>query len=236
MIRTAAKKVAWVGRTAAMVFGLALVLAVMLGLATAALAGTGVGAAFNLGKLNTVNRISQLVGSLDDAMLRIDNNNSGTNATALDLQVEMGHAPMKINSSTQVANLNADQLDGKDESAFLGKTEKAADSETLDGKDSTAFLASDAAAPLKGYEIRHASSGLSQQVTPERTVFVDCPSGKKPIGGGGSVTSSSLAQNKVAIVESIPLSQSWKVVGRAMESPFNSAVIVHAYVICAVTQ
>jgi hypothetical protein len=41
MIRTAAKKVAWVGRTAAMVFGLALVLAVMLGLATAALAGTG---------------------------------------------------------------------------------------------------------------------------------------------------------------------------------------------------
>lgn len=114
--------------------------------------------------------------------------------------------------------------------AALGETEKAADSETLDDKDSAAFLASDAAAPLKGYEIQHASSGLNQQVTSERTVFVDCPSGKKPIGGG-SVTSASLAQNKVAIVESIPVTHSWKVVGRAMESP-----LVDAYVICAVPQ
>ena len=119
--------------------------------------------------------------------------------------------------------------------AALGETEKAADSETLDDKDSAAFLASDAAAPLKGYEIQHASSGLNQQVTSERTVFVDCPSGKKPIGGG-SVTSASLVQNKVAIVDSIPVTHSWKVVGRAMESPFNSAVIVDAYVICAVPQ
>ena len=115
--------------------------------------------------------------------------------------------------------------------AALGETEKAADSETLDDKDSAAFLASDAAAPLKGYEIQHASSGLNQQVTSERTVFVDCPSGKKPIDGGGSVTSASLVQNKVAIVDSIPVTHSWKVVGRAMESP-----LVDAYVICAVPQ
>ena len=54
--------------------------------------------------------------------------------------------------------------------AALGKTQKAADSETLDDKDSAAFLASDAAAPLEGYEIQHASSGLNQQVTSERTV------------------------------------------------------------------
>ena len=118
----------------------------------------------------------------------------------------------------------------------MGKTQKAEDSETLDGKDSAAFLASDAAAPLEGYEIQHASSGLNQQVMSERTVFVDCPSGKKPIGGGGSVTSASLVQNKVAFVESIPLTHIWKVVGRAMESPFNSVVIVDAYVICAVPQ
>ena len=106
--------------------------------------------------------------------------------------------------------------------AALGKTQKAADSETLDDKDSAAFLASDAAAPLEGYEIQHASSGLNQQVTSERTVFVDCPSGKKPIDGGGSVTSASLVQNKVAIVESIPLAHSWKVVGqpwRARSTP-----------------
>jgi hypothetical protein len=91
---------------------------VVLGVATTALAGTGVGATFNLGNLNTVNQISRLVGSTDAPMLRVDNNSAGTNATALDLQVEPGHAPMRVNSSTQVANLNADQLDGKHSSAF----------------------------------------------------------------------------------------------------------------------
>ncbi|MEA2022738.1 MAG: hypothetical protein U9N79_00455, partial [Actinomycetota bacterium] len=35
---------------------------------------------------------------------------------------------------------DADKLDGKDSSEFLGKTEKAADSDKLDGKDSSAFL------------------------------------------------------------------------------------------------
>jgi hypothetical protein len=38
MLRTVASKVAWVGRTASMVFGLALVLALVLGIATMALA------------------------------------------------------------------------------------------------------------------------------------------------------------------------------------------------------
>jgi hypothetical protein len=77
--------------------GLAVILALVLGVATAALAGTGVGATFNLGRLNTVNQISRLVGSTDNPMLRVDNNSAGTNATALDLQVEAGHAPMSVN-------------------------------------------------------------------------------------------------------------------------------------------
>lgn len=118
MIRSALSRVAWVGRTASMVLGLALVMALVVGVATAALAGTGIGAPFNLGKINTVNRISQLVGAPDNAMLRVDNNSAATNATALDLQVEPGHAPMRVNSSTQVPNLNADKLDGKDFRAF----------------------------------------------------------------------------------------------------------------------
>jgi hypothetical protein len=102
--------------------GLAVILALVLGVATAALAGTGVGATFNLGRLNTVNQISRLVGSTDNPMLRVDNNGAGTNATALDLQVEPGHAPMKVNSSTRVAGLNADQVDGKDASQFIASS------------------------------------------------------------------------------------------------------------------
>jgi len=40
-LRSMASKVAWVGRTASMVFGLALVVALILGVASAALSATG---------------------------------------------------------------------------------------------------------------------------------------------------------------------------------------------------
>src|SRR5215203_5712282 len=122
MLRSTVSKVMWVGRATVFLVGLAVILAVVLGVATAALAGTGVGAAFNLGKLNTVNHISRLVGSTDNPMLRVDNNGAGTNATALDLQVEPDHAPMKVNSSTRVAGLNADLVDGKGASQFMASS------------------------------------------------------------------------------------------------------------------
>ena len=122
MVRSAASRVMWVGRATVFLVGLAVILALVVGFATAALAGTGVGDTFNLGQLNTVNRISQLVGSTDNAMLRVDNNNAGTNATALDLRVEPGLTPMKVNSSTQVSNLNADLVDGRSASSFVANS------------------------------------------------------------------------------------------------------------------
>jgi hypothetical protein len=137
MIRSTASKVMWVGRATVFLVGLAVILAMVLGLASAALAGTGVGAAFNLGKTNTVNRISQLVGSTDNPMLRVTNKNADTNATALTLQVQPGHTPMKVNSSTQVLGLNADLLDDKSASSFMPssvyKTEAATDQGTVLG-------------------------------------------------------------------------------------------------------
>jgi hypothetical protein len=116
MIRSVASKVMWVGRATVFLVGLAVIVAVVLGVATAALAGTGVGDTFNLGRLNTVNQISRLVGSTDSPMLRVDNNRAGPNATALDLQVESGQTPMKVDSTTKVANLNADRVDGREAS------------------------------------------------------------------------------------------------------------------------
>jgi hypothetical protein len=92
---------------------LAVAAALTLGTASAALAGSGVGGVFNLGKTNTVNAITNLVGSVSGPSLRIDNNSGGSTATALDLQVEPGKSPMKVNSTTKVANLNADRLDDK---------------------------------------------------------------------------------------------------------------------------
>ena len=52
------------GRGTATVMGLAVLLALTVGLASTALAGTGVGARFDLGKANAVNAISSLVGSV----------------------------------------------------------------------------------------------------------------------------------------------------------------------------
>jgi hypothetical protein len=122
MLSSVVSKVMWVGRATVFLIGLAVILALVLSVTSSALAGTGVGATFNLGKQNTVNRLSQLVGSTDNALLRIDNNNAGTNATALDLQVEPGLTPMKVNSSTQVSNLNADLVDGRSASSFVANS------------------------------------------------------------------------------------------------------------------
>jgi hypothetical protein len=128
----------WLGRGAATVMGLVVVLALMLGVTTKALAGTGVGATFDLGRTNTVDALSRLVGSTNNALLRIDNDDGGTSATALDLQVEPGQAPMKVDSSTKVVGLNVDQVDGKSASAFLGTGDKADDAVHADFADKAA--------------------------------------------------------------------------------------------------
>jgi hypothetical protein len=113
MFRKVAAKVAWVGRTACMVFGLALVMALLFGVATTALAGTGVGARFQLGQTNTVNAVSRLVGSVAGPSLQIDNNSTDASATALNLQVEPGRAPLTVDPAAgKATNLNADRIDG----------------------------------------------------------------------------------------------------------------------------
>ncbi|BBL80216.1 hypothetical protein RxyAA322_20700 [Rubrobacter xylanophilus] len=96
----------------------ALVLAVTVGMTTDALAGRGVGAPFHLGQNNVVNKLSKLVGQVNGPMLRIINRGSGT---ALDLRVQSGKPPMRVNSTARVARLNADKVDGKHAEAFLEK-------------------------------------------------------------------------------------------------------------------
>ena len=93
---------------------LAVVASLTLATASAALAGSGVGGVFNLGKTNTVNAITKLTGSVAGSSLQIINNSTDAAATALDLRVASGKPPLKVNSSTKVANLNADHLDDKD--------------------------------------------------------------------------------------------------------------------------
>jgi hypothetical protein len=103
---------------------LAVVAVLTLSSASVALAGSGVNGVFNLGVTNTVNALTTLVSGAAGVgpagpLLRIDNNSTNAAATALELLVEPGKAPMKTNSGTKVTNLNADQVDGKDQSAFV---------------------------------------------------------------------------------------------------------------------
>lgn len=115
MTRTIFGKVMWVGRATVFCVGLAVILAVALGVTTTALAAVP-GDPFKLGKLNSIDKMSTLVGSASGTLLRVNNEGSGP---ALDLRVEEGEAPMNVNSTTRVNDLNADQVDGKDSAAFV---------------------------------------------------------------------------------------------------------------------
>ena len=118
MVRSVLSKVAWVGRTASMVFGLALVMALVLGVASMALGANG--QAWILGQNNAATAITKLAGSagVNGPMLQLINNNPDANDTALDLRVQAGEAPMRVNSAGKVANLNSDAVDGLDSAAF----------------------------------------------------------------------------------------------------------------------
>jgi hypothetical protein len=106
-----------------------------------------VGDSLLLGKSNSADVRTSLSGAAD-TNLRITN--TKTSGVALELQVQSGSAPLKVNSSTRIPNLNGDLLDGKHASAFalaghthlgvyLPVTGIAANSSLLDGLDSTAF-------------------------------------------------------------------------------------------------
>ncbi|HEV2742130.1 MAG TPA: hypothetical protein VGV91_03140 [Rubrobacter sp.] len=159
-------KMWWLGHGTATVMGLAVLLALTVGLASTALAGTGVGARFDLGKTNLVNQASKLVGSVAGPSLTIDNNSTGTGATALRLEVEPGKPPMTVNSTVEVQGLNVDSLDSKNSSDFLQESER------------DDFLPNDT------YEVSSGSAGSGGGTPAFRSAA--CDEGDKVLGGGGS--------------------------------------------------
>ena len=117
-MQTAISKAIRFGRATMLAVGLTVSLAIALGAATAALAAVP-GDPFKLGQTNTINKLTALVGGVNGAMLKIDNNSGAADATALNLSVQPGRAPMKVDSGTKVSNLNSDKVDGKDATAFV---------------------------------------------------------------------------------------------------------------------
>ena len=83
MLRSAAGKIMWVGKATTFCVGLAVVLALVLSVGSAALAALP-GDPFKLGQTNRVDHLSALVSDLSGAVLKVDNDGSGT---ALELRV-----------------------------------------------------------------------------------------------------------------------------------------------------
>ncbi len=131
MLRIVTGKAMRVGRATVFLMGLALMLALVFGMVSTAFGANG--GNFILGSVNnTATAITRLTGNVDGGpALRISNPSTAAGSTALDLQVETGKAPMKVNSGTKVVNLNADKVDGKDSMA-LGVTMKTEHESTGD--------------------------------------------------------------------------------------------------------
>jgi hypothetical protein len=180
----------WLGRGTATIMGIAVMLALTVGLASTALAGTGIGARFDLGKINKVNAMSTLVGNVDGPLLTLKNTNDPFIRTfrnvplSLETRPDAGGqrpAPMQIDSDTLVQSLNADLLDGKGAAEFAtGRGGKANDADKLDGKDSTAFV------PTKIYEVQDRRPGLGSNSVTSR--FATCDPGDPALSGGGFST------------------------------------------------
>lgn len=120
MLRSAASKAMWIGRMTSAVVGLAVILALVLGVASMAMSATR--QPFILGKQNTADQVTKLI-------------RHGAGA-ALSLEVHDGQPPMKVNSSGKVANLNSDLLDGKSDTDFYAAGSKVDDSLHADSADS----------------------------------------------------------------------------------------------------
>jgi hypothetical protein len=115
MVRSVFGKVMWVGRATVFLVGLAVILALVFGMATAAFAALSKpGDPFKLGVVNEINRLTTLVGAKSGAMLKVDNNGTGS---ALQLEAGAGKPPLVVKANSGTAtNFSADRLDGMDSS------------------------------------------------------------------------------------------------------------------------
>jgi hypothetical protein len=151
----------------ALVGGLAAALVLV---ATSAIAGTGIGGVFNLGKTNRVNKASLLVGKSGTRMLQVTNRSTGDEAKAIQAKGNSSEAgairannpngpaaeffssvtkpPFTVSSNVEVANLRAANATNAIEAAHAANADQAtnasqaANANTLDGLDSSQLLRS----------------------------------------------------------------------------------------------
>jgi hypothetical protein len=229
-------------------FKTALIAAVVSGLVSAG-AAVATTQAFTLGTTNRVNAPTSVtnwqsngttVNAVDAALLTLDNKSTTANATPLSLLAAPNRAPLKVNTQTKVANLNADQLDGRSSEYFLPKTGKAADSDKLGGQPQSYYLPAagkavdsdkldglDSASFVRGWEYVVSVGNLGPGEV--HSYVAICPYPKRVLGGGWTYEP---WNEQFKIYRSVPEGQGngWYIAAR---NTGTSAVDVYVWAICA---
>ena len=109
-----------ISRTTAFIGGITATLVLGAGTAVAT-----VGPSLVLGKATTTKAVTTL---------------TSRTGTPLALNPKKGYPPLRVGSDVTVKNLDADELDGKDSSAFLSASGTAADASALGGQPPSAYL------------------------------------------------------------------------------------------------
>ncbi len=153
MVRSALSRVMWVGRATVFLVGLAVILAVVVGLASTALAHTGVDKKlFHLGHNNPVAALSKLTGSVANGVLQVTNTstaNTTQDATAIGATNNSISSPaMRATNAGRGTALELNVTCPISSSCFKPAPMKVnsdtkvqnLNSDELDGKDSGDFL------------------------------------------------------------------------------------------------
>jgi hypothetical protein len=120
-----------VGRTTVFLVGLAMILAVVFGVASSAFGANNDN--FILGVLtNTATDTTRLSGKISGGpALQVTNLKTDAGSKGLQLNVADNKPPLAVNATAgKATNLNSDRLDGLEASAFLKANQKAADADS----------------------------------------------------------------------------------------------------------
>lgn len=222
-MQTAMKKAIRLGRATMLAIGVGVSFALVLGLATVALAAVP-GDPFKLGKVNVINNATTaLRGGAPSGLPFVDiQRDSGTGAAleventvdsfasnrGIDITVPAGERPIQVNPDAgKATSLNADRLDGLSAGSFL----------TFEERDR--FMPSDT------YVNQVSERGPGSSGT--QFANVDCDPGDKLLGGGGQAVN----PNEDTVTASVPFveGQGWDFQIRDN----GSASFVDAFALCA---
>jgi hypothetical protein len=139
LMKTTLRKLWRLTRATSIVVGLAVMVGLLVGVASLAVAQKSPSGG------TTASPVLKAVENTAAATTTLINTGTGA---ALGIRVQPGNPPLIVNPEADTAtNLSADEVDGKDASAFVSaKNGKAPNSDLLDGKDSTEFLGATAKA------------------------------------------------------------------------------------------